>query len=894
MDTTLLQRHRATIAACTTIAAAASVWYLVNSTGHDSSHGEGGSGLHRSGAVRRRPQERAPRADVNHDGQTLQELVGNTEELLHDTGHVVAAAEATLDGVATANPFAPLSPTARGDDEETEHDAGGSSQHEPSPEQQRLQKLAYQIAKHNHDRQGLVHHGVTCDECNEFPIKGPRYHCNNCPDFDLCENCEAKDNHLRTHTFTKVKIPAPWGGKEPQPVWYPGRPHKMPPTLDTPDHRQWRASLSEKYSTLLHEVDGLYAQFTCMANTPLPEDTVGWAIDHTAFNHSFDHQIMSDRISSPSLIRERLFALYDDNGDGLISFEEFLSATSMIHTKDAIKRLKRVFKGLDIDDDGRISRKDCQQVFRSYYELNREVLHGYLEVDRSAENAILVQAGHDPRDHIAGGRSLANYFNGGFPMSGPNPDYAPILPERKTMSSNGDLVPIANEITTVRTDADTIDYMSLKEVEDGKHLHVDEVLDDEIARLSADPPRPGRCLTREHVRGFKDLVELDRRMALKFKWHRGQLWVADTVAAPIHRRSSYLRVEAEDLKHFPTLRDEDYESHTMMIAVGATVRDRLKGLLKSALQLVGRTKTDTRNSREGVGLETEQSDRPNKQGEGGELGSISYVGGTGAAHTIYLTLHDAMNELLDPVFSNVEALAVEVQKTADERKKHLHLIQQRFEKLIAERWTPYQEVRPASTETHDSWKRARMRAVGKYYQKQRLRRGAGTGASMVDAFHKFRDVLPEGEIRILNQDNSEIGHACVYWGLQLEAEIALEASSATKSREVGGASESTVHACWESNADHDPTMPQFKPERLRHAHEGASGTEPASLSTGDSESPSPERLHYLAIFEAVARYADRKPGTLDLADFEELVTHSDERSPPLLEWVSGWLDLVNF
>lgn len=39
------------------------------------------------------------------------------------------------------------------------------------------------------------HIGVTCDDCQVQPIVGKRFKCLVCPNFDLCEKCEAKAIH---------------------------------------------------------------------------------------------------------------------------------------------------------------------------------------------------------------------------------------------------------------------------------------------------------------------------------------------------------------------------------------------------------------------------------------------------------------------------------------------------------------------------------------------------------------------------------------------------------------------------------------------------------------------------------------------------------------------------
>lgn len=50
-----------------------------------------------------------------------------------------------------------------------------------------------------------VHYGITCDGCGTQPIRGVRYKCLVCPNFDLCATCEAKNDHPSDHTLLKLK-----------------------------------------------------------------------------------------------------------------------------------------------------------------------------------------------------------------------------------------------------------------------------------------------------------------------------------------------------------------------------------------------------------------------------------------------------------------------------------------------------------------------------------------------------------------------------------------------------------------------------------------------------------------------------------------------------------------
>jgi hypothetical protein len=56
------------------------------------------------------------------------------------------------------------------------------------------------------------HHGVACDGCGVAPIKGLRFKCKACPDYDLCSNCFGRkesvhDGECSTHEFETVAFP---------------------------------------------------------------------------------------------------------------------------------------------------------------------------------------------------------------------------------------------------------------------------------------------------------------------------------------------------------------------------------------------------------------------------------------------------------------------------------------------------------------------------------------------------------------------------------------------------------------------------------------------------------------------------------------------------------------
>lgn len=54
---------------------------------------------------------------------------------------------------------------------------------------------------------GPLHLGVFCDGCDQ-QVRGVRYKCTQCHDYDLCSACETKGTHDRTHTMFKIAEPS--------------------------------------------------------------------------------------------------------------------------------------------------------------------------------------------------------------------------------------------------------------------------------------------------------------------------------------------------------------------------------------------------------------------------------------------------------------------------------------------------------------------------------------------------------------------------------------------------------------------------------------------------------------------------------------------------------------
>ncbi|KAF5350222.1 hypothetical protein D9758_007783 [Tetrapyrgos nigripes] len=77
-----------------------------------------------------------------------------------------------------------------------------------------MQPPAYSLLPGNSDSQA-VHTGVTCDSCEKTPIVGIRYKCQVCPDYDLCKACcdnpPSDIQHPRNHPLKRIEFPEPPG-----------------------------------------------------------------------------------------------------------------------------------------------------------------------------------------------------------------------------------------------------------------------------------------------------------------------------------------------------------------------------------------------------------------------------------------------------------------------------------------------------------------------------------------------------------------------------------------------------------------------------------------------------------------------------------------------------------
>jgi Ca2+-binding EF-hand superfamily protein len=376
-----LTRPRIAVAILSAAAAASLGYYIYQiRTAHAVRFADGG--LHRSNAVRR------PRRRSRQHGQDSTVSSSSSSESHGDENAEVAA-------------IRPLN------DDETVIECTDEWWTDPSSiaASQRaghnIVSLLFRVSEDNARRNACVHRGCACNACNMHPIRGIRYRCANCHDFDLCETCESQGSHNKTHIFYKIKVPAPpFGPRQMQPVWYTGDPDTCLRNLP----RSLLAKLGKETGFERPELEALWEQWTYMANREWREDPddLCLAMDRKTFERCLVPSSGS-RYAAPNLIHDRMFSFYDTNNDDLIGFSEFLYGLAYRKRQD---KLRKIFDGYDMDSDGFVNRRDFLRMFRAYYvlynQMHRDILDGMDDQLMGSAEAQQLVTGRQPLSSLFG------------------------------------------------------------------------------------------------------------------------------------------------------------------------------------------------------------------------------------------------------------------------------------------------------------------------------------------------------------------------------------------------------------------------------------------------------------------------------------------------------------
>ncbi|KAI9702259.1 MAG: hypothetical protein M1820_006191 [Bogoriella megaspora] len=486
-----------------------------------------------------------------------------------------------------------------------------------------LKSVLFFIAEEQSRKQGYVHRGIRCDSCGEMPIRGIRWHCSNCTDFDLCSTCESQNPgpHNKTHVFHKIVIPALHLSKswKVEPVWYPGNPYLMARQLQKGIVKQ----LAKDCGYDQFEVEAIYDQFTCIADTEWKDDplNINAAISREAFYRSIMPHTQTHPVS-PILIYERCFAFYDTDNNGLIGFDEFLHGLAYIHQKAfRDQKLLKIFDGFDIDSDGYINRRDFLRVFRSLYVVQQELTNDMVAVQGE-------QAADEPRDVLLNStQPLSSAFRERFQVQNST------RRSGKFMDRYGDRIPYPGNRdyfgSTPPTKADVITELELKENE--RTQYPPNVFDEQAPR-----------------RIIPMLAE---------RWERRQFYTDEEEGVTAAQMGVQPPEMNEVQEEAPSSATGEHQEDDEVSPQGADF-DAQRSRSSSRVRFKDELEDDTRS-------QTSTSSRPIGERWGGfEMPDVEVDVGR---EVMYNVIQEAFNKLLDPLFKPSEDLTLEVQRTKSER-----------------------------------------------------------------------------------------------------------------------------------------------------------------------------------------------------------------------------------
>lgn len=573
---------------------------------------------------------------------------------------------------------------------------------------QNIVNLLFRLSEDNARRNGCVHRGCQCNACGMVPIRGVRYRCANCADFDLCETCESQGVHIKTHIFYKIRVPAPpFGPRYMQPVWYTGDPDTCRRTLPRP----LLSRLAQETGFERPELEAFWEQWTYMANTEWREDPdeLCIAMDRKTFERCLV-PTGGSRHAAPNLIHDRMFAFYDSNHDDLIGFSEFLHGLSYRKRKD---KLHTVFDGYDIDGDGFVDRRDFLRMFRAYYvlykQMHRDILDGLedqllsstevqqLVNSRQPLSSLFGREGRLPLADIALRFEGKNYnANGSVDIidghdsatresDGDIADRQDILTSLFACDSTGDRLGQRGYVTgsdadenwrTVRrssgADADRTYWVTLmdppatmgelqdaitREIE-GRRAQTAEATQDDDEAIETDQYEHDAAATHSSNR-----TESAERMAkvaqARLEAPKLEKRRRDMARHQLHERWKRRQFYLDQEEGGVAPKDWDDEEDVIL---------RVSQLSREAQQ-----SSDSQSDSK-PGTPSERKDPPKTKAKAGprvrQTPTLPEVERDAGKEILYQVTQQAFNELLDAIFKSTEDLAVEASETKEQREKY--------------------------------------------------------------------------------------------------------------------------------------------------------------------------------------------------------------------------------
>ena len=243
------------------------------------------------------------------------------------------------------------------------------------------------IARDQAEKDAIIHRGITCNSCGSSPVKGTRYKCLNCADYDSCSNCLPNDKHISNHIFGRITVP-------------------IPPLINPRD-----ALLKTFYNGKANEIveeDLIYltysSHFSYLEIKGLGKQFIAIAMGNYITKDIFLSLVGPFGLES-NLLVDRLFKSWDMDKDDKLSFIEFVQGLSILCRGTLMEKAKMAFIAYDCDEDGFISKEDMGFMIKSYIKLSqtmvRDVIHGM----------------HDLELELGSDKPISSLFNAAIPKS---------------------------------------------------------------------------------------------------------------------------------------------------------------------------------------------------------------------------------------------------------------------------------------------------------------------------------------------------------------------------------------------------------------------------------------------------------------------------------------------
>ncbi|KAJ1818112.1 hypothetical protein LPJ56_001895, partial [Coemansia sp. RSA 2599] len=256
------------------------------------------------------------------------------------------------------------------------------------------------ISEQHSRRSGIVHRGTSCNHCQETPIRGVRFKCAQCPNVDLCSQCESHDFHSH-HIMLKISVPLPSLMNPRIPLirkLYPGTltPRQLP--------REMAKELEKTTYLDLMDLASLYSEFCVLATTD--EASGREVITRDTF-----YTCLGQFGGRRSVIANRLFAFYDEDGDDVLTFGEMARGFSIYNKGTLKEKAPAVFRAYDVDQDGKVSRDDLRVMFEAFADTNRDLTRNMV---RTVERDVLEEP-----SKILPGQPVSAAFTAPLPVDSP-------------------------------------------------------------------------------------------------------------------------------------------------------------------------------------------------------------------------------------------------------------------------------------------------------------------------------------------------------------------------------------------------------------------------------------------------------------------------------------------